>query len=72
MSDSPYARPKQQNPYLTERGKAVEGAGFDLGEEGAVLNEDQGEEGDVVGIEIVADEPRVCMRRSCVAACGQS
>ncbi|OCF44974.1 gamma-tubulin complex component 3 [Kwoniella heveanensis CBS 569] len=36
--------PKEQNPYLTEKGKAGEGAGFPLGKEGTPAVVDQGGE----------------------------
>ncbi|WVQ74593.1 hypothetical protein IAR50_004194 [Cryptococcus sp. DSM 104548] len=50
-----FAPPKEQNPYLTEKGKKNEGTGFPLGRDGAVMESaEEGEE--VVGIEIVADE----------------
>nr|XP_031862932.1 uncharacterized protein CI109_001407 [Kwoniella shandongensis]KAA5530004.1 hypothetical protein CI109_001407 [Kwoniella shandongensis] len=54
------APPKEQNPYLTDKGKAGDGAGFPLGKDGAaaVIAEGTGEEGEVVGIEIVADEAK--------------
>ncbi|WVW80143.1 hypothetical protein I302_102118 [Kwoniella bestiolae CBS 10118] len=49
--------PREQNPYLTEKGRAGEGVGFPLGKDGAVPSlEDEGEEGETVGIEIVADQ----------------
>ncbi|WWC87885.1 uncharacterized protein L201_002783 [Kwoniella dendrophila CBS 6074] len=50
--------PKEQNPYLTEKGRAGEGVGFPLGKDGAINQEEEGEEGDIVGIEIVADQPK--------------
>ncbi|KAK8861575.1 hypothetical protein IAR55_002397 [Kwoniella newhampshirensis] len=53
------APPKEQNPYMTEKGRAGEGAGFPLGKDGAATGvESMGDEGDVVGIEIVADEAK--------------
>ncbi|OCF57900.1 gamma-tubulin complex component 3 [Kwoniella mangroviensis CBS 10435] len=49
--------PKEQNPYLTEKGRAGEGVGFPLGKDGSIpQGEDEGEEGEIVGIEIVADQ----------------
>ncbi|WVQ93414.1 hypothetical protein IAU59_000485 [Kwoniella sp. CBS 9459] len=51
--------PKEQNPYLTEKGKAAEGAGFPLGKEGTpVVASGTDEEEEVVGVEIVADEDK--------------
>ena len=50
--------PPEQNPYLSQRGKAGEGIGFQLGKEGNP-EEPEGEQGEVVGINIVADEPKV-------------
>lgn len=49
--------PKEQNPYLTERGREGEGTGFPLGKEGPIIEE--GYDDEVVGIEIVADEEKV-------------
>ncbi|ORY24380.1 Spc98 family-domain-containing protein [Naematelia encephala] len=49
--------PAEQNPYLTEKGKAGDGIGFGLGRDGAVPAH-EGQEGDVVGIDIVADEAK--------------
>lgn len=51
--------PKEQNPYLTEAGKAGEGTGFALGKDGGAGLIEDGEEGDVIGIDIVADEVAV-------------
>ncbi|WRT65700.1 uncharacterized protein IL334_002646 [Kwoniella shivajii] len=50
--------PPEQNPYLTEKGRAGEGAGFPLGKDGGVLPKVEGDEGDIVGIEIVADQEK--------------
>ena len=51
--------PKEQNPFLTEKGKEDDGVGFPIGKDGGqVDNGDEAAE-EVVGIEIVADEPRV-------------
>lgn len=51
--------PKEKNPYLTEKGRAGDGAGFALGKDGAPQVVDPGDEGDVVGIDIVVDEGKV-------------
>ncbi|WVR03818.1 hypothetical protein IAU60_000814 [Kwoniella sp. DSM 27419] len=48
----------EQNPYLTEQGLAGEGVGFPLGRNGGATANDEGDEGDIVGIEIVADEAK--------------
>jgi hypothetical protein len=50
--------PREKNPYLTERGKKGDGLGFALGRDGGV-EEDQGVEGEVIGIDIVVEEPQV-------------
>jgi hypothetical protein len=50
--------PAEQNPYRTEQGKANDGTAFPLGVNGGQV-EDQPTEGDIVGIEIVADEAKV-------------
>ncbi|WWC68620.1 uncharacterized protein I206_102550 [Kwoniella pini CBS 10737] len=50
--------PREQNPYLTEKGRAGDGTGFPLGKDGAVGQVDEGEEGDIVGIEIIADQAK--------------
>lgn len=53
--------PRQQNPYLTERGRAGGGTGFALGKDGGQVDEEEDEEGEVVGIEIVADEAKASL-----------
>ena len=58
-----FAPPPEQNPYLTDKGRAGEGTGFSLGSQGYVAP--TGEEEEVVGIDIVVDEPRV----SCTTTC---
>lgn len=50
--------PKEQNPYLRHKGKAADGAAFALGKDGGEA-EEEGEEGEIIGIDIVADEPKV-------------
>jgi gamma-tubulin complex component 3 len=50
--------PKEKNPYLSERGKKGDGLGFALGKEG-VPEQEEGEEGEIVGIDIIADEAKV-------------
>ena len=52
--------PKELNPYLTDSGKAGDGVGFALGKDGGQVRGEEGKEGEVVGIDIVADEPKVC------------
>lgn len=52
-------QPREQNPYRTEKGKAADGVGFDLGRDGGAADENLDEEGDVVGIDIVANEEKV-------------
>ncbi|WVQ79124.1 hypothetical protein IAT38_001219 [Cryptococcus sp. DSM 104549] len=53
------APPKEQNPYLTEKGREGAGTGFPLGKDGGAQPEGDGGEGEeVVGIEIVADEAK--------------
>jgi len=54
--------PKERNPYSTEKGRAGDGTGFALGKD-AGQTEEEGEEGDIVGIDIVADEPKVRLSR---------
>jgi gamma-tubulin complex component 3 len=54
--------PKEQNPYLTENGRNGDGVGFPLGKNSQA--EDQGEEGDVVGIDIVVNEDKAGCRSS--------
>ncbi|KAK4690096.1 gamma-tubulin complex component 3, partial [Tremellales sp. Uapishka_1] len=49
--------PAEQNPYLTEKGKAGDGLGFALGKDSA-LPSDEGLDGEIVGIEIVAEESK--------------
>ena len=49
---------KQQNPYLTDKGKKGDGMGFPLGKEGEPLMDGEDEE-EVVGLDFVADEQTV-------------
>ncbi|BEJ16140.1 hypothetical protein CspHIS471_0507450 [Cutaneotrichosporon sp. HIS471] len=50
------APPPERNPYLTERGREGDGTGFPLGANGVAVPVDA--EPQVVGIDVVADEPR--------------
>ncbi len=51
--------PKEQNPYLTARGRAGDGVAFALGKDGGAVPEDDADDGEVVGIDIVAAEEQV-------------
>lgn len=51
----------ERNPYLTEKGRAGDGAGFPLGAAGTELPP-AGVEDEVMGIDIVADEAKVGTR----------
>jgi gamma-tubulin complex component 3 len=48
---------KQQNTYLTDKGKKGDGMGFPLGKEAPIPDEDDEEE--VVGLDFMADEQSV-------------
>jgi gamma-tubulin complex component 3 len=52
--------PKEQNPYLSDKGRAGDGTAFALGKDGAVPEPDD-ESGEVMGIDIVADEEVVSL-----------
>nr|XP_018264728.1 gamma-tubulin complex component 3 [Kwoniella dejecticola CBS 10117]OBR86886.1 gamma-tubulin complex component 3 [Kwoniella dejecticola CBS 10117] len=41
--------PKEQNPYLSEKGRAADGVGFPLGKDGAADRAEEGDEGDIDG-----------------------
>lgn len=55
--------PPEQNPYLTEKGRAGDGTAFALGKEGGVV-EPLGMEADIVGIDIIAEEDKVSTDQS--------
>lgn len=48
--------PAERNPYLSEKGKEGDGTGFPLGKGEVPLPDTQ----EIVGIDIVADEAKVC------------
>jgi hypothetical protein len=48
---------KEQNPYLTDKGKRGDGMGFPLGKEEPVIDGEDEEE--VVGLDFMADEQTV-------------
>ncbi|WVO13274.1 hypothetical protein L204_100887 [Cryptococcus depauperatus] len=49
--------PKEQNPYLTAKGREGEGTGFPLGKDGTNIESTESEE-EIVGIEIVVEEAK--------------
>ena len=51
---------KEQNPYKSAKAKSADGAGFALGRNG--YPEEQGDEGEVVGIDIDIDEAKACLK----------
>lgn len=51
--------PREQNPYLTEKGREGDGVGFPLGVNGSTEPVENGPVSDVMGIDIVADEAKV-------------